>query len=131
MHLGVHSAQGPVDTWVLTAGVCGALCAWVHAGLGAHAWGLCAGCLPALPGWALTPNCEQMCLTGPGRGSQLFGCLKTASSGGPEGSLEHLDPAEEHLTLGAAAGQDACLSQPVLLHSVWGRQGHQAVYQVL
>lgn len=46
-------------------------------------------------------------------------------------SLEHLDPAEEHLTLGVAAGQEACLSQPVLLLSVWGRQGRHTVYPAL
>lgn len=41
------------------------------------------------------------------QGSQLFGCQKAASSGGLGRSLEHLDPAEEHLTLGGAAGQEA------------------------
>ena len=40
------------------------------------------------------------------QGSQLFGCQKAASSGGLGRSLEHLDPAEEHLTLGSAAGQE-------------------------
>lgn len=65
---------------------------------------------------------------------------EAAHSGGPEGSLEHLDPAEEHLTLGAASGQEAaspsrapehrvgetrppsCLSSPLK----WSRAGGQA-----
>ena len=70
--------------------------------------GLSVCCWAPLPGWALTLNCEQMGLVGSGgdrsclpEGGQLWG---------PR--VEHLDPAEEHLTLGAASPSRAP-EQPV------------------
>lgn len=53
--------------------------------------------------WALTPNCEQMCLAGLCRDHSCLAASKHPFWG-PRRSLEHLDPAEEHLTLGLLAG---------------------------
>ena len=89
-------------------------------------------CWAPLPEWALTLNCEQMGLVGQAGIAAV--CQKAASSGGPEWSLEHLDPAEEHLTLGAASPSRApeqpvgetrppsCLSGPLK----WSAAGGQA-----
>lgn len=54
--------------------------------------------------WALTPNCEQMWLAGPRRDHSCLAARKR-QFWGPRRSREHLDPAEEHLTLVLLAGR--------------------------
>lgn len=43
-------------------------------------------CLIAFPGWALTPKCEQMCLTGPGRDHSCSAARKRPVLGPQEGA---------------------------------------------
>lgn len=102
-------AQKPVD-----------VCAVMHVP-GVHVWA--EHTLPCrAPIWAHVPCRDR-------QGSRLFGCQKAASSG-PEGSPEHLDLAEEHLSPGAAAGWKAP-SPSLCTDRMWRRQGRQAVYQAL
>lgn len=88
---------------------CGLLCLcrhrWCHCVPGCtEAWvhmrrGLSACCLSVLPGWALTPNCEQMCLAGPGRDRSCLAARRRLALGPQKGAWSTLTQKRNTLPL--------------------------------